>query len=633
MYDSSMSAGKPLYANTQARTPNAAQDQYEGRHEGRQVKPLAQPQPACCHKRTTGSPFAFSAPGKQLPLQEPCLDWVAQTGSPCPDLSDPDLPINCPIPNFIPLEKQVPSPPFTPRLKEDLHLTTDFQADNSLTFIKEQLAERRRVEEKGEEFVFAPLMVTLENMQTFIKHIEAGKQFEEPLTQEESAALKRIGQQTAKLVAAENPLYKRTLRLAVSLMLLCEIITQRLVLKPLHKEQPRLSEEIYSHYVVSYLRKDSDNELWLLAALPLTAQHNPDEEQALPVVWRHSNLYKTLFQTVTNQNLLLYPSFHPLTVADFCRFGHLPLHPVGLITDYVMGADSRLMTPLAFAEHDLQHMEQLIRIGDPDHQPTSPAEAALCSCAKRLDWRCLLLDKVPAPVAPLVSKPALQLFLFLLFHEENPRTNAGIVSLRLSAFSWYLSVLTDARTTKRDAYESIYWDITTNQTAMTVLWAIRLWSCWMAADCQLSQQQLQDCAQTFIDKDVPRLEQHLKFFSEHRVNLRLLFAQRCVFQSLDEHQAWKLGGQYGPGGGPIHFFHSHSPKTGLRNTERSELVYFEALRSPANRCAMEEQTRARLPEGTGSEPDTPTEGTGYEYDSLTDNPQDATSPRYGWPPL
>ncbi|MCY4473757.1 MAG: hypothetical protein OXC07_13210 [Kistimonas sp.] len=234
-----MKTGTQLYANTQARTLNTAQGQNEGRHDGRPVKPLSRPQQACCAKRTAGSPFTSPLPAKQLALQEPCPYLVVQTSPDCPDLSDPGLPINLPIPHFIPLEKQVPRPPFTPRLKEDLHLTTDFQADNSLTFIEKQLTERRRVEEKGKEFVFAPLMVTLENMQTFIKHIEAGKQFKEPLTQQESAALKPIGQQTAKLVAAENPLYKRTLHLALSLMILCEIITQRQVITSLLHKKPR----------------------------------------------------------------------------------------------------------------------------------------------------------------------------------------------------------------------------------------------------------------------------------------------------------------------------------------------------------------------------------------------------------
>ncbi len=603
MYDNPVKTGTQLYANTRKRTLNAAQGQDEGRHDGRQVKSLAQPQQACCPDRKADSPFASPPPSKKLVLQEPCPNRVVQTRPDCPDLSDPDLPINFPIPNFIPLEKQVPRPPFTPRLKEDLHLMKDFQADNSLTFIKEQLAERRRVEEKGKEFVFAPLMVTLENMQTFIKHIEAGKQFEQPLTQDEAAALERIGQQTADLVKAEQALYKRCLRLALSLMTLCEIITQRQVLNPLLHDKPALSKYISSHDEIS--RLDNNARRRLLEALPLTAQLDSEDQHALPVLGRHSICSDVLYGALHNQNLLLYPSFHPLTLADFCRFGHLPLHPVGLITDYVMGADSRLKSPLNFAEHDLLHMNHLRLVGDPGYQPTSPAETALCSCARRLNWRQLLLDKVPAPLADRLSEPALQLMLFFLFHERSPKTSADNMRSSLSAFSLFLRNLVEARTAQRDAYEDIYRQITTDQAAMAVLWTIRLWSRWLTAGCQLSPQRLLDCAQDFADKDVPRLEQHLRFFASHRVRLRQLFAQKCTLRLKDENDSWTLGHQYGPGWDYVNLFVSACPRTGLRNLEHSDLVYFQSLQSADERHIMQEWTRARLPAGTGPEPDTP----------------------------
>jgi len=604
MYDNPVKAAMQLCANTQERTPNTAQDQAEEHHKGRQVKSLAQPQRACKNtKRADTSLLTAPPPAESIAPQVPCPNRVVQTWPDCPDLSDPDLPINCLIPDFIPLEKQVPRPPFTPRLKEDRHLTTDFQADNSLTFIEEQLAERRRVEEKGKEFVFAPLMVTLENMQTFIKHIEAGKQFTQPLTQDEAAALERIGQQTTALVKAEQALYKRTLRLALSLMILCEIITQRQVIAPLLQKKPALSEDLSTSYTISHLGEDKPG---LLAALPLTEQNGPGEKQPLPSFEISSMLSKHLFDEANNQNLLLYPSFHPLTVVDFCRFGHLPLHPVGLITDYVMGADSQLKTPLRFAEHDLAHMRDLSTVNNPGHCPTSPAEAALCSSAKRLNWRQLLLDKVPAPVATWLSQPALQQLLFQLFHENNPQNSANIMGSCLSAFPVFLNNLVDARTTQRDAYEDIYREITTDQAVMAALWIIRLWSCWLTADCQLSPKQLQDCAKAFIDKDVPRLKQHLMFFSRYRASLRQLFAQKCTLHLQNENNGWTLGGRYGPEQKHINFFCSDDcPRTGLRNTERCELVYFQSLHSPDARLAMEQQTRARLPAGTGPEPGTP----------------------------
>ncbi|MCY4473759.1 MAG: hypothetical protein OXC07_13220 [Kistimonas sp.] len=176
----------------------------------------------------------------------------------------------------------------------------------------------------------------------------------------------------------------------------------------------------------------------------------------------------------------------------------------------------------------------------------------------------------------------------------------------LSAFPLFLEELVDARTARRDACEDIYREVTTDQAVMAALWTIRLWSCWLAADCQLSREQLQDCARACIDKDVPRLEQHLMFFSRHRASLRQLFAQKCTSRLQTENNGWSLGGRYGPGQKHINLFYSDDcPKTGLRNTERCELVYFESLHSPDARRAMEQQTRARLPEGTAFEPESP----------------------------
>ena len=603
MNNNPVKAAMQLCANTRERSLQVAQGQDEGRHDGRQVKSLAQPQLPHCDNKKADSPFASPPPGDKLARQEPDLDSTVLARPDYPDLSDPDMPINYRVPGFVAPHEQVPRPHATPTLDDDTFLTTTAGEENSLTFIEEQLAERRRVEKDGEEFVFAPLMVTLKNMQTFINHIKADQQFEAPLTQEEAAALERIGQQTADLVDADQALYKRTLRLALSLMILCEIITRRQVLEPLLHDKPALSEYITGGNSVSKL--DNNARRRVLAALPLTEQLGSDGKHALPVLDRYTVSSQVLCGALHNQNLLLYPSFHPLTVADFCRFGHLPLHPVGLITDYVMGADSQLQSPLNFAEHDLLHMQQLRLVGDPGHQPTSPAEAALCSCARRLNWRQLLLDKVPEPVADRLSKPALQLVLFLLFHERSPQVSAENMRSCLSAFSPLLRNLAEARTARRDAYEDIYTKITTDQATMTVLWTLRLWSRWLAADCQLSPKLLLDCAKDFVDKDVPRLEQHLMFFSRHRASLRQLFAQRCTLRLQDENNIWTLGGLHGPGRDYINLFVSACPRTGLRNLEHSDLVYLQSLHSPEARHAMEKQTRARLPAGTGLEPDTP----------------------------
>jgi len=523
----------------------------------------------------------------------------------CPDLSDPHLPINSLAPDFVPLEKKMPRPPFTPRLKDDPALAKTFQEPSSLTFVKEQLAERRRLEDKGLEFVFAPLLVTLENMETFIKHIGAGKQFKDPLTPEETAALTRIDWQTAQLVTAKRALYKHTLRLALSLTILCEIVTQRLVVRPLSKEQPGLARQICTSCPSARSRRYSRVLRQVLAALPLTEKPEPDKEHLLLRLGHQVSLNQTLVETIHNQNLLLYPSFQPLKIADFCRFGHLPLHPVGLITDYMMGADGELRTPLCFAEHDLSHMEDLIAVGDPDHRLASVAEVPLYDPALRLDWRCLLLDRIPDCLTTQLSQPALQFLLFRLLHEKPPELSVMSMSSPSARFPLHLEELVNAHALERHIYEDIYREITTDQAAIAVLWTMRLWSCWQAADCHLSQKQLQACAQAFIDRDMPRLDQHLRFLAQHRSSLRQLFAEHSSSHNVDDDNRHAFEACCGPDQMRITFFTSYDPDTGLHNVDTTEIVYFHWLCGLEDRRAIEKRTCMQLPEGTGSEPDTP----------------------------
>ncbi len=505
----------------------------------------------------------------------------------------------------------MPRPRVAPSLKDDLDLATTFQDENSLTFIQAQLAERRKVEAQGQEFMFAPLMVTLENMLIFIKHIEEGKQFTGTLIEEETAALKRIGQQTAKLVSAQQPRYKRTLRLALSLTILCDIITQRLVINPLLEQQPWLSEKIFISNTTSSLWSDyfPGRRQRLMAALPLTGKHGSGGEQALPKIWFSLSLYLTLFETINNQNLLLYPSFHPLTIADFCRLGHLPLFPVGLMTEYVMGADGQLRTPLPFAEHDLTHMEDMIAVGDPDYRLAGVADVPLYDSARRLDWRRLLLDRIPRCLTDQLSLSALQLLLFDLLHEKDPDESVRSMSSDTASFPRHIKTLVGATSVLRHTYEDTYKGITTGQAAIAILWAMRLWSCWRAADCQLSEEELHACARAFIDKDLPRLDQHLNFFAQHRSRLRQLFAEHPRSHARTFNNRYAFASYCGPDQLSVTFFVVYDPDTGLHNLDMTDVVYFYWLCCATDRRAIEERICVPLPEGTASEPDTPVDST------------------------
>ena len=165
------------------------------------------------------------------------------------DFSDRHLRVNFVRPGLVPLDQLVPPPGPGLALKKDPWLTWlgskpgDVESPSyvggldALAWTRDQLQERQRVEAQNGEFVFQPLLITLENIQRFIHHTRDGHQFPAVLNADKAAALARLEEHTAALVTAQAPYYKRTLYLALSLLTLCEIITRRQVFDPLLKEQ------------------------------------------------------------------------------------------------------------------------------------------------------------------------------------------------------------------------------------------------------------------------------------------------------------------------------------------------------------------------------------------------------------
>ena len=58
-----------------------------------------------------------------------------------------------------------------------------------------------------------------------------------------------------------------------------------------------------------------------------------------------------------DERLLVCPSFEALDPEDFCRFGHLPVYPLGMMTRFALNADGQMMTPMQFMEHDAFHTD------------------------------------------------------------------------------------------------------------------------------------------------------------------------------------------------------------------------------------------------------------------------------------
>ena len=522
------------------------------------------------------------------------------------DFSDPHLPVNTIAPDYIPPDRLIKNPDTSPILKDDIWLdwmgarpgdvkTPDPAGEpDPRSWMRAQLEERARVEARGEPFVFAPFLTTLHNMQRLMAHIQAGQQFGEALTPDEAAALARLQEQTAALVTAQTPFYKRSIHLALSLMILCEIITERQVLQPLFAQEPGLLLRIDT----TRLYGDPDHNAQILAGLPWTPPPDGTDAPDIPLPYATG---VALRQTVNDNSLLLYPSFHPLTLAHFCHLGHLPVHPVGLTAQHACSADGLLMSPLQFAEHDLDHMDSLRRVGQAGHPGQSLLEAQLCCRDKRQQLCQLLLCARPDCLAGMRLDPALTLLLFQLFHEQNPAVLADGVDNALSPFFFFAKALTRARREDWSSYTPDDRQGTDQETLLVALWAACLWAAWRNND-SVPPEALAELARTFADQQVPRLRQHLDFLERHKGTLRQLFIEHGDRQtSGDGRSTYFYPGPLWQQQGSFTLFIDHAEKAGLCHLDNTDLAYLAALHRPALRDLIEARTGARLPQGTAEQ--------------------------------
>ena len=525
------------------------------------------------------------------------------------DFSDPQLPINFIAADYIPLEKQMPRPPFSPELKRDTWLdwvgskptlceAPDYvNGLSSMDYVNAQLQIRQQVEEAGGRFQFRPFMATLENMQEFIHHIQAGRQFPDPLSAPEVAALTRLEAQTTALVEAGTPYYKDTVGLSLSLQVICELITERQVLEPLRNDTPDLG-----NWVMIRLRCPLSEHPCALAALPWTPPATGDmppcaEAEILFRCRIEARLAEALFDTVHDRNILLYPSFQPLTLENFGRFSHLPLYPVGLATDYVSNADGFMMSPLSFANHDLEHMYDLREKHD---APATGVEVVLASGQQRLVLRQLLLDDTPTWLAGQQLEPALILLLFSLVHENAPSDIAREIADAQSAFWYFLETLLRARRQSWTGYSEEDRRYSDEEAAMAALWTASLWARWQQEGQPLTAAQVLEHARSFTRQEAPRLRQHLDFVAQHRGTLRQLFIDSWALDLMkqdDSHHWFTVS--MPPKGRSLTLFQSYDGiyyGSGLCNLDNTELAWFGAQQLPDLRQKIEKATRAHLPD-------------------------------------
>ncbi len=549
---------------------------------------------------------------------EPQTDQPVGIGTGC--LSDPDLPINYVPKGCASLEELVPRP--DPRWQQELQAALvqdkwwkeDARGDESLLEYQQLVDERRRLG-PDEEFRFERLRPTLVNMQTFVRHIRANKQFPQPLTPGEDKAMAWVENKTAELLAARVP-YKRTVHLAMAFMILCEIVTDRQVLGPLKKEKPALFNVCLEDKVSKidewpkHLNTGTSSEAegfstalldpeWV-ASLCWGGNNPGGQDEKTCLLAEDYAMRHTLRTLVDKHELFVFPAFEALSLEDFCRFGHLPVCPVGMITSYALNADGKMMSPLAFFVHDLAHINALSLVGKSGYEGQKLAERVLCRPGQRLAWRCLLLDKAPDCLASLKIDTACVLLLFQLVHEYCPSTYARYMNNIASSFLFFLEELARPRREYWRGYEDIYRNLTDLQAATAALWATRLWQGWQAADFgQMKHEQLDACARRFVDEDLPRLKEHLDFVSRYRGRLRHEFIEWSEpGASSRATPIWVHLTQELANGSSVTIFRTWDQGSDLHHRDNTDLAYFTALAFPQSRQKMVDRIRIAFPETT-----------------------------------
>ena len=310
-------------------------------------------------------------------------------------------------------------------------------------------------------------------------------------------------------------------------------------------------------------------------------------------------IWKSLAEFLDRDDMLIYPSFQPLELEDFCNAGHLPVHPIGMTEAYALGADGRLRSPLMFSLHDLGHMTILDSIGARKNKPCPRAQAVFRTPAERLAWRQMLCDSLPC-AAPFVTwKPALTLLLFQLFHEWDPYTSFSHINKGYDAFLGCLEQLAKARRGDRAGYEKSFRAVADKEATIAAAWAVRLWQHWQAEEGPLSRERVAALARQFAQTQVPLLEQHLAFIDRHRGTLRQLFARECLDFDKEEDGLRTVGilaDIMRPNQG-LTLFQSEDRHSGLCHLDNTDLAYFAALQSPALTQKMAAETRASVPQG------------------------------------
>lgn len=487
-------------------------------------------------------------------------------------------------------------------LKPDSCLKDTLQhPERSLAFYQQEVTRRKEAEAAGKEYTFAPFLPTLDNMLLLVQNIIHGLQFAEPLTDEDRQAFRMLQGHILDLIKDKAP-YKRTVHVALLMSCMLEIATVRYAFPALRAREPRLfaKDPASSGRLMTFeftaqptdgsariiRRQTQDIALSEVLSCAFGGLNPGGPDEGLQLLYAQGEAAR-IAHWLENPALFLYPSFESLDPADFCRFGHLPVFPLGMMAAHALNADGTMMTPLRFLAHDETHTGNI----DP-LQLLAASEHPMVGMENRLHFRQQVFESVPACLGKEPLEPALSLVIFYLYHEASIQTARE--QLNEDSILPVLEMVNRIRRVERLGYPARYRQIEDWHAILACLWVHRLARRWTQGDRSAPRDD------RFFQPDLLRLGEHWNFLQRHRQGLRDYF----FAQAQSGRNAF---------GGKTYCYEGRCPYDVTMttskilqeeyNTEAAGLVdntdmrYFEGLLDPDERRRMAQAVHSDLPAG------------------------------------
>ena len=499
-----------------------------------------------------------------------------------------------------------PPVPFQPLPDKDLKGRLQDPA-KSVTFYQKQVEGRRQAKETGAVYTFAPFMTTLANMRDLTQHILANRQFAQPLTEIDSAAFQVLAGRIEQLLERQAP-YESTVQLAVMMTCMLEVATARYALPALQDTAPQLFVHAPFHQRLrsfTFMARTMDGPSRNLHSrdIPLSlildcafGQPGPGQPDVRQQLFHHSLLAKICdADWLQNDCLFLYPSFEPLDPQDFCRLGHLPVYPLGMMSAYALNADGYMQTPLKFLAHDFGHAS---------HNATWKhliGAMPLESLHSRLQFRQLVMDQLPTTLIAGQIEAAVSLVVFHLFHE----VTAYIARQQLQPCSFVplLNEINEIRREGGSGYPAEYRHIDDWQALLACLWVHRAYRFWCHQGGESQAQAAAALGDQFIQEALPALRTCWTFLHRHYAGLKAYFLERaradalsplmpdgpCLYKSRSDYALHYECGQLKV----LEKYNSHAEGP----VENIDVVFLDALHSPEERQQLKKRLNDVLPSG------------------------------------